>query len=133
MEQNIHNLFGEKEVPVEKVEAYGFNDVFDFKDNLGYPRLEVSQEVDIMKNPSVYALKIEKGKKTNYYAKVGHDGRLFDPLGMYTEGHSKKQMRHAGKPMWALKPVNKRVFDNYVEFLKTKNKAWINNAQRELI
>jgi hypothetical protein len=50
---------------------------------------------------------------------------------MYSEGTAKKQMRHAGKPEWEFKETNEVVFNKYINFLRTKNIAWLNNAERE--
>jgi hypothetical protein len=40
-------------------------------------------------------------------------------------------MRHAGRPEWEFKETTKQVFDKYINFLKTKNVAWLNNAERD--
>ena len=66
------------------------------------------------------------------YVKRGRHGHLFNPIGLYSEGTEYKQKRHAGKPEWELKPVNKKAFDFYINFLKTKNVAWLRNAEREI-
>jgi len=50
---------------------------------------------------------------------------------MYSEGMAKKQLRHAGRPEWEFKETNEQVFTKYIKFLKTKNTAWLNNAERE--
>ena len=51
---------------------------------------------------------------------------------MYSEGRLKKYMAKFGKKEWTLKKVNPKVFQFYVSFLKTKNLAWFNNAEREM-
>jgi len=37
-----------------------------------------------------------------------------------------------GKKAWDFKQVNAKVFEMYLTFLRTKNRAWLTNAEREL-
>ena len=41
-------------------------------------------------------------------------------------------MSKIGKNEYNFSKVNQRVFDMYLNFLRTKNIAWLNNAEREL-
>ena len=95
--------------------------------------LDLQGDDDIFTIPNVYAAEVSKGAKTTYYVKRGKYGKLYDPIGMYSEGTQKKQMRHAGKPEWSLQTTSKLVFDQYTNYLKTKNSAWLNNAEREVV
>ena len=65
--------------------------------------------------------------------KIGIDGRAYNPLGLYSEGHANKTLAKVGKGKYNFKRVNPKVFDLYVSFLRTKNIAWLNNANRELL
>jgi len=67
-----------------------------------------------------------------YYIKVGTYGKIYNPIGLYTEGHSEKFLSKIGRKQFEYKEVNQRVFNMYVSFLTTKNMAWLNNAEREL-
>ncbi len=113
-------------------QVYTFLGEHDLIDNNGYPILDLSYDEDIFENPDAYAIKIIKGEKTNYYVKRGKYGKLFNPIGMYSEGRKKQQMRHAGRPEWRLETTNEKIFTYYINFLKTKNLAWLNNAEREV-
>tara|TARA_R100000742_G_C4272668_1_gene91949 strand:+ start:110 stop:490 length:381 start_codon:yes stop_codon:yes gene_type:complete len=93
----------------------------------GYPRLD-EEKAD---HYDCYAKKITIGTRIKYYVKRGRHGKLFNPIGMYSEGMAKKQLRHAGRPEWEFKETNERVFIKYIKFLKTKNTAWLNNAERD--
>lgn len=73
------------------------------------------------------------GDKKIYWVKVGSHGRIFNPIGMYSEGKQNKFTSRSGKNEYEFRKVNKRVFDMYVNFLRTKNLAWLNNAERELL
>jgi len=72
------------------------------------------------------------GTKTRYFVKSGPHGKLFNPIGLYSEGRGNRFMAKSGKNLWAFKEVNNKVFDLYVSFLKTKNTAWLTNAEREM-
>lgn len=68
-----------------------------------------------------------------YFIKVGTHGRIYNPMGMYSEGNESKFLAKIGKSEWVFKSVNKDIFDKYVHFLRTKNIAWLNNAERDMI
>jgi|TARA_R110002020_G_scaffold264880_3_gene479661 hypothetical protein len=109
------------------VEIFTIKGKQSFLDDAGYPRLDESQEDDY----NAFAKKMLIGKRTKYYVKRGRHGKLFNPMGMYSEGTAKKQLRHAGRPEWEYKETTKEVFSKYIKFLKTRNIAWLNNAERE--
>jgi hypothetical protein len=71
-------------------------------------------------------------RPTRYYIKVGTYGKIFNPMGLYTEGHSEKFLAKIGRKQFEYKEVNQKIFDLYLNFLSTKNLAWLNNAEREL-
>lgn len=83
-------------------------------------------------NLSAFAKKISSNGKSRYFIKVGTHGKIYNPIGLYSEGTSNKFLARAGKKAWDFKEVNSKVFDMYINFLKTKNVAWLTNAQREL-
>lgn len=67
-----------------------------------------------------------------FYIKVGTYGKIYNPIGLYSEGHSEKFLAKIGRKQFEYKEVNQKVFDMYITFLTTKNLAWLNNAEREL-
>lgn len=67
-----------------------------------------------------------------YYIKVGTYGKIYNPIGLYSEGRSKKFLSKIGRNEYNFTKVNQKVFDMYINFLRTKNIAWLNNAEREL-
>lgn len=117
------------------VKAYTFWGMHEVEDEEGFPLLELeeNEDVDIFVLHNVFAAELTQGRKVTYYVKRGKYGKLYDPIGMYSEGKQKAQLRHAGKPEWVLKPTSKKVFDLYANYLKTKNSAWLNNAEREVV
>tara|TARA_R110002020_G_scaffold162955_3_gene348897 strand:+ start:3561 stop:3950 length:390 start_codon:yes stop_codon:yes gene_type:complete len=82
---------------------------------------------------SAYAKTVRVNGRAIYYVKQNKYGKLYNPNGMYSEGSESKQLRHAGRPNWVFRDVDKKVFDYYLKFLETKNEAWLNNAERELV
>ena len=80
-----------------------------------------------------YAMKIQIGGRVKYYAKRGRHGRLFNPIGMYSEGMASKRLGHAGKLEWRFVEIKERAFEFYRNFLKTRNLAYLTNAERELL
>jgi len=122
----------DKEVELKE----GFTVVFtfagkeDYKDAEGFPILDLEGQ-EAFSSPDAHAILSNNGNTERYYVKRGRYGRLYNPIGLYSEGTSRKQMRHAGKPEWTFQKTTKKVFDNYVQFLKTRNAAWLNNAERE--
>jgi hypothetical protein len=71
-------------------------------------------------------------KQLSFYVKIGLNGKIYNPMGMFSEGGHNKFLAKLGKPEWKFTKVNNKVFDMYLNFLKTKNIAWLNNAQREI-
>lgn len=96
----------------------------DSVDDDGYPLVET-------KDASI-AFSKTTGNDTQYFLKVGLYGKVYNPMGLYSEGKSNKFMAKIGKNEYNFTRVNSKVFDMYLNFLKSKNIAWLNNAEREL-
>lgn len=96
-----------------------------FDDNQ-HPRLD-DEEKALAKSVSV------ENNPPRYYIKVGTYGRIYNPIGLYSEGHSEKFLAKIGRKQFEYKEVNKKIFDMYISFLTTKNLAWLNNAEREMV
>jgi hypothetical protein len=115
-----------------KMKVYTWSGREDYLDDDNMPLMDFDIEKD---DPfqfiDAYAILMTKGEKTSYYVKRGKYGKLYNPIGMYSEGSSHKQLRHAGKPAWSMLITNEKVCRYYTNFLKTKNAAWLNNAERE--
>lgn len=81
---------------------------------------------------SVVAKSISKNTNSKFYIKIGTYGKIFNPMGLFSEGKNQKFIAKIGKKEFEFKEVNQKVFDLYLNFLSTKNLAWLNNAEREL-
>lgn len=108
---------------VECFTVLGNQEYFDDKDR---PRID-DEDKALAKSVSI------DGRPTRYYIKVGTYGKIYNPIGLYTEGHSEKFLAKIGRKQFEYKEVNQKIFDMYVNFLTTKNLAWLNNAEREMV
>jgi len=70
---------------------------------------------------------------TQYYIKISNNNKLFNPLDAGLEDKSYSITDNVCKPSDKFRSVNKKVFDIYLQFLSTKNIAWLNIAEREMI
>ncbi len=82
--------------------------------------------------PNVLAKKITTDNRSRFYIKVGPFGKIYNPIGIFSEGRGNKYLKQAGKEEWPFEEVNNRVFNLYLSFLRTKNQAHLNMAEREL-
>lgn len=110
---------------IKELELYTLIGQHKFLDDNKNPRLEIE-------NDRAYAKKTLLDNSPKYYIKVGTYGKIYNPIGLFSEGTSNKFLSKIGKNAWEFKEVNSKVFDMYINFLRTKNIAWLNNAEREL-
>lgn len=109
-----------------EIEMYTLIGKHKFIDKDKNPRLD-------SENDNVFAKKIKTSESgAKYYIKVGTYGKIYNPIGLFSEGTANKFLARAGKKAWEFKEVNSKVFDMYIKFLRTKNIAWLNNAEREM-
>ncbi len=107
------------------VESYTVLGQHEFVDKDNHPRIKDENKA--------LAKSVQIGNKpAKYYIKVGTYGKIYNPIGLYSEGHSEKFLSKIGRKQFEYKEVNQKVFDMYLSFLSTKNLAWLNNAEREL-
>lgn len=115
----------ENTIPNQNIEYFTILGSHDFIDSNNRPQTKIE-------NKNVVAKSITTNNTIKYYVKVGAYGRIFNPMGMFSEGNNSKFVAKTGKKQFEFKEVNKRIFDLYLNFLSTKNLAWLNNAEREM-
>lgn len=98
----------------------------DFMDENSNPRTNDETKKTLAK-------KISKNNSEKFYIKTGAYGRIYNPMGLFSEGKGDKFVAKLGKKEFEFKEVNYKIFEMYINFLSTKNIAWLNNAERELI
>ena len=112
--------------PNKLYEYYTIIGDHDFLDDNGKPRANEENSKVVAKMVTT------DDKPSRYYIKVGTYGKIYNPIGLYSEGKNTKFLSKIGRKQFEFKEVNNKVFDLYLNFLTTKNIAWLNNAEREL-
>lgn len=111
----------------ENVILYTVNGREDFIDKEGFFRINFQPIERAKLNPYVHAIKYQN----RYLIKLDENGKLFNPYGPFTEGMETKQ--RVGRPTWKFRNTSKNNFNQYINFLKTKNEVFLKNAEREMI
>jgi hypothetical protein len=121
-------IFHQKNVEDTKREIEYFTILGDheFLDRDNKPRAKTESKSVVAKS-----IQIDSYPK-KYYIKVGTHGKIFNPIGLFSEGQNTKFLSKIGRKQWEFKEVNQKVFDMYTNFLSTKNIAWLTNAEREM-
>lgn len=83
-------------------------------------------------NPLAYAKQVNNGAKTKYFVKANKYGHVYNPLGMYETDRKTKVNPRYGMKSFDYRQVSKEVFTMYLNFLNTKNNAWLLNAERSM-
>jgi len=94
----------------------------DFLDENGSPRTSIESNKTFAKK--------QRGK---FYVKLGSYNRMLNPMGLFSEGTENKFLSKIGRQEWIFREVKESTFQLYVKFLSTKNIAWLQNAEREMI
>ena len=109
------------------IECYTVKGKEQFLDEAHYPRTKFEN------NSNTHAKLVSIGESKRYYIKFNRTGRIFDPCGLYDEIQQTRESRHASRPNWKWRQVSERVFLFYLEYLKTRNKAFFINAERSIV
>jgi len=99
----------------------------DFIDSDGFPQINTESN-------KVLAKKITKtGSSPQFYIKISNQNKLFNPLDGGLEDRAYSIVDNVCRPSDKFKAVNQQVFILYLSFLTSKNIAWLNKAEREMI
>ncbi|MFM7796444.1 MAG: hypothetical protein ACKO7N_06745 [Candidatus Nitrosotenuis sp.] len=115
------------QAPTKAYEYFTVLGDHDFMDDDHRPRANDETSKVVAKTSSV------NNHPARFFIKVGTYGKIFNPIGLFSEGKNSKFLSKIGRKEFEFKEVNQKVFDLYVKFLSTKNLAWLNNAERELV
>jgi hypothetical protein len=100
----------------------------DYLDQELNPRLKKDNDKTVAK-----ALSRADSSSYKYLIKIGAYGKIYNPISIYDpDAKQPKFMTRVRKSEWEFKEVSPKVFDHYINFLRTKNMSWFNNAEREL-
>ena len=93
----------------------------------------VGKKIEV-NNPKCYAKKVtiesKAGTQEKFYVKYDNKGFMYDPWGLYTEGTEERKL-YGDEPAGSFRKVSNRPFSYYLQYLETRNKAWLHNAERE--
>lgn len=68
-------------------------------------------------------------KSKSFSVRFDNQGKLYNPYGMYNDHPDKRNLGFTKD----FRKVTEAVYKNYMEYLRTKNQAWLTNAERGLI
>lgn len=106
--------------------------------NIFYTTIGQHTDVDSQGFPITYteedscAKLSQNNNRNRYFIKIDTYGKPYNPIGMYSENQINKFSSKAGKKIYTFKETNEKAFNHYINFLKTKNLAWLRNAEREM-
>lgn len=98
----------------------------DFVDGDGYTR---AHEENV--NNHLAKLQLLNNTKPRYFVKMSEFGSLLNPISSMNQ--SSYSFKKADFVNGKYIEVNKRVFKLYIDFLKTKNNAYLINAEKEMV
>ena len=80
----------------------------------------------------VYAKRLQRKDGTyKLTIRTGTDGKLYNPMSIYGEEKKSTLLDNICKSNEKFRTVNPKAFDLYVQFLSSKNLAYLYNAERE--
>jgi DUF1365 family protein len=123
---NPTSKFTEETIQQEtEAELFTVSGKEDFLDKENNPQLKTESE-------TVFARRVlRKDGSIKYSIRLSNAGKLFNPISIYGQEQNHSFLNRVCRSNNKFKEVNQKTFNWYVKFLKTKNVAWLNNAERE--
>jgi hypothetical protein len=122
MNPNKHNVEG---VNVDAIIADGGGG---FK--MGGQEVKLNDPTCLCKIEVVLESNMSKIKIPIFYVRINKAGHMYDPWGL-EEGRSQALNKQTGALEWEHAKVKRRIFEQYLSFLRTRNRAHLLNAQRD--
>lgn len=108
-----------------KSKYYTMSGYESFTDHDGIPSAKEDEATKIFAKQT-----IREDGTTKYSIRLDREKKLFNPVSIYGN-KDLKLLENISRNNKQYKEVNKKVFDMYLQFLRTKNIAWLHNAERE--
>lgn len=108
-------------------EFYTLIGLEDYKDEQNNPRITYENSEKILAKKIV-----REDLSVRFSVKLGANGKMYNPVSIYGEEKTNNFLDRICRNNNKFRDVNAKAFDLYVKFLKTKNVAWLNNAEREM-
>jgi hypothetical protein len=107
-----------------------------------YTVIGLHDALDRKKNPLVidenpvakdraFAYKTKVDGRDMYFLKLTSDGHIYNPVSGSNQFRHNKVRMGIAEAKW--RKVNQKVFDFYLQFLRTKTVMWLSHAERELV
>jgi hypothetical protein len=117
-----------------ETKLYTLTGLESFVDDDGFPRLSIEDHKTFAK-----AIKNKLGKaftssmQYRFYIKTDPSKKILDPIQRHSIKESKGSfVNKICKSETVFSEVSEYIFNQYINFLKTKNPHWLQNAQREM-
>lgn len=108
-------------------EFYTISGDGDFVDSDGNQRLNTETK-------KVCAKKLYRADGSHrFYIRLANNNSVYNPVSLYGDEKPNTFLDRVVRSGYKFKEVNEKVFKMYLGFLKTKNVAWLHNAEREMI
>jgi hypothetical protein len=108
-------------------EFFGHKKKNDFLDDLLNPRIKT--EKALKNDKDVYAKTITNNGKTRFFVRVDDRRNIFDPNPLVTN-QSNTLLKRTDEVTNFIE-VNPKVFELYVNYLRTLNRSWLSKANKE--
>ena len=121
-------IYEQKNTPIENNpnEFYTILGSEDYIDSNSFPRIESDTDNRIL------AKKIVRDDGSiKYTIKTDATGKFQNPVSIYGNEKTNNFLDRVCRSSDKFKEVNMKTFNMYVTFLRTKNAAWLHNAERE--
>lgn len=107
-------------------EYYTLIGMEDYLDKNNNPRLE---SID---NDNIFAKKtVRSDGSVRYSVRLSKEGKIYNPMSIYGIEKDSNFLDRVCRSSGKYRDINYKAFDMYINFLKTKNVAWLHNAERE--
>jgi len=122
---NSKSIFVDKSNNETEIELFTTPDKADYTDNNNIARSKED-------NNFIYAKKYTRKNGTiKYTVRMGNNSKFVNPFTIYDKEHENLFINNVCRSSDKFKEVSVKVFKLYIQFLNTKNIAYLNNAERE--
>ena len=127
MNEFIHNSRITKTITPKKQNSFYCSlDDQEFIDDENNPRCH-----DENSNKVLAKLKYKIDGSPKYLIRIDLNKKLFNPKSSLSDNRNLKLIDRDGADKIKFKEVNLKSFSMYLNFLRSNNEAWLNNAERE--
>jgi hypothetical protein len=134
MKVNISDFQTDPNAPQDALRLYTLNGQEAYLDEGGFPRVSMDTDKVFAK-----AIKNKKSKtfggdyQYRFYIKTDPNKKVFNPIELYSiQKANPSFLNKVCKSETVFTEVSESIFNQYINFLKTRQTQWLNSTQREL-